>query len=253
MASDTGGGWQGDVTPPDEPPPTPFERGRDGVAAATAGAPATHEAPATPAAPPRRRRRGRALLLVALAVALVAAGAVLLDGRSDPAADAGPTAADAAADADADAALLELLGTVDAAELAMLGFDEAAGTAFEEAASEDEVLVLLRAAAAKAVAALGAERAALDEPLDASPAEEVRVAYLPHLDAWVAYLEAVAEDPEVLFGSGQEALILRINATAGVFSAALEEAVAAGVGPEVEAAARAILDRGFPDQEDADL
>jgi hypothetical protein len=252
VASDTGGGWQGDVTPPDEPPPTPFERGREGSGDAAAGVPGPL---ATPAAPRRGRRRGRVLLLVALAIALVAAGAVLLDGRSDPAADGGPTAAaaDADADADADVALLELLETVDAAELAMLGFDEAAGAAFEEAASEDEVLVLLRAAAAKAVAALGSERDALDEPLDASPAEAVRVAYLPHLDAWVAYLEAVAEDPEVLFGSGQEAFILRINATAGVFSAALEEAVADGVGPEVEAAARAILDRGFPDQEDADL
>ena len=56
-----------------------------------------------------------------------------------------------------------------------------------------------------------------------------------------------------LAGDDAEPFILRINATAGVFAAALEEVVAAGVGPDVAAAATAILERGFPAQEDAQL
>lgn len=153
----------------------------------------------------------------------------------------------------ADAALLELLAAVDASELGMLAFDAAAEAAFEDATSEDQLRALVGTAAADAVAELRRGRVGLEGPLEVGAAEAVRAAYLPHLDAWIAYLAAVAEDPGTLFDPAQEALILRINATAGVFSAALEEAVTAGVGPEVEAAARAILDRGFPDQDDANL
>lgn len=238
MGPDAGAGWQGDVAPSDEPPPTPFERAAD----------------PGPAPEPRRRRLGR-VLLVAAAVALVATGALLLDARTGPVADGGSTgAADATADATADAALLELLVAVDAAELVMLDFDAAARAAFEDATSEEEVLDLVTAAADAAVTELRSARDGFDDPLPDAAADDVRAAYLPHLDAWIAYLAAVAADPGVLLGAGEEeALILRINATAGVFVAALEDAVAAGVGGEVEAAARAIIERGFPDEEDADL
>lgn len=251
MGSDAGATWQGDVPPPTEPPPTPFERGAApavGSDAAPDAAPdvapgATPAAGAPAVAGPRRRRR--ALLAVVAAVVLVGAGALVLAGRSATA----PGGVDPADDA----ALLELLAAVDASELGMLAFDAAAEAAFEDATSEDQLRALVSTAAADAVAELRRGRVGLEGPLDVVAAEAVRAAYLPHLDAWIAYLAAVAEDPGILFDPAQEALILRINATAGVFSAALEEAVTAGVGPEVEAAARAILDRGFPDQDDADL
>jgi hypothetical protein len=264
VGSDAGATWQGDVPPPTEPPPTPYERGP--AAAPVAGAdPATPAAApgATPGsgpvpAPAPRRRRWRAVLVVAAAVALVVTGAVLLTGWSDDAgAPAGTGAtdpdADAVADPSTDAALLALLEAVDASELVMLGFDEAAGAAFADAASQDRALALVRSAAAEAVAELRRGRAGLVEPLGPALAEDVRAAYVPHLDAWVDYLAAIAEDPRVALGEGSEPLILRINATAGVFAAALEGAVGAGVGPEVAEAARDILERGFPDQDDASL
>lgn len=220
--------------PPSEPPPTPFER--------RAAVPA-------PPAPPRRRRG--AVLAAAAAVLLIAGGAALLTAREDaapPADDAAP-----ATDAGVDAALLALLSDVDAGELAMLGFDEAAGEAFAAAGSEEEALRGVGAAAAAAVADLEDVRARIDAPRSVAPAETVRAAYLPHLDAWIAYLAAVAADPTVLAGEDAEPLILRINATAGVFAAALEEVVAAGVGPDVAGAAAEILERGFPAEEDAQL
>ncbi len=240
--SDHTGGWADPAAVPDGPPPTPYERGAAPAAAPTRG----------PAAP--TRRRGRAVVIALAAVVLLGGGAALLadraTGPSGP--DAGGPAA-TAPDAEADAALLALLGAVDAAELGMLGFDEAAGEAFADAASEDEALRGAGVAAAAAAADLMTARTGFAEPLPSAPAEAVRAAYLPHLDAWIAYLEAIAGDPQVLLGAASEPLLLRINATAGVFADALEGAVAAGVGPEVEAAARAILDRGFPDQDAADL
>lgn len=254
-----GGPTGGPVPPPSEPPPTPYERA---AVAPDAGRGAT----------PRAARRRRAAV-AAVAVLLVAAGAVLLTGRGDdgpdaagdPAvgADAGPdTGPDADADAGADAgpgdpavdaALLAVLDDVDAGELAMLGFDDAAGAAFADATTEEEAVEGVGAAAGDAVAALGVVRDRIATPVPVPAAETVRAAYLPHLDAWIAYLAAVADDPTVLAGDDAEPFILRINATAGVFAAALEEVVAAGVGPDVAAAATAILERGFPAQGDAQL
>lgn len=204
---------------PGDPPPTPFERSR-----------------------PRRRRWPVA---VAIAAILVGGGAALVVATSD-----GGTG-EAAASAEAD--LVGLLADVDAAELAMLAFDDDATEAFGTANDEEEALRGVAAAAEGAAAALGTIRTDLAEPRAAAPAESVRAAYLPHLDAWVAYLVAIAADPAVLAGPDAEALILRINATAGTFTAALEDVLAAGVGPDVEKAARLILDRGFPAQSDADL
>ncbi len=257
-----GGPSGGPVPPPSEPPPTPYER---------AAGPADAGDTATPRPP---RRRGRRAAVATVAILLVGAGAVLLIGRGadGPAAKGDPTAVDPDADPDAgadpdadadadagqgdpavDAALLAVLDDVDAGELAMLGFDDAAGAAFADAATEEEAVRGVGAAAGDAVAALGTVRDRIASPRPVPAAETVRAAYLPHLDAWIAYLAAVADDPAVLAGDDAEPFILRINATAGVFAAALEEVVAAGVGPDVAAAATAILERGFPAQEDAQL
>ena len=241
VGSDAGPGWQGEVPPPDEPPPTPFERAADRRVPGGAGLPGSSAGLVAPVRRDRgpRRRRGLTLLLVVVGVALVSAGALVLGDRSDPVLDV-------------DAELLVLLGDIDASELTMIEFDDASVEAFGTESPED-ALALVRAAAETAVTGLASARLRLEAPLALPAADEVRTAYLPHLDSWLAYLEAIAEDPRVVLGPGQEPLILRINATAGVFVAALEGAVAAGVGPEVEEAARAILDRGFPDQEVAEL
>ena len=236
VASDAGGipsvpGGPSGGPFPSEPPPTPFER-----------------ATATP-----RRRRGRGLAVAVAAVALLAIGAALVTGRWEPLGLASDPDAAAAPDPAVDAALLAVLDMVDGAELAMLAFDDAAGDALADATSEEEALAGIATAAAAGAAELEALRPGLAAPSDMAPAEAVRAAYLPHLDAWITYMAAIAAAPTTVFDATGEPLSLRINATAGVFAAALEEAVAAGVGPDVEEAARAILDRGFPDREDADL
>lgn len=247
MAASDAGGPDPDAGAglPTEPPPTPFERGLAGRAAA-------------PAAGPDRpgRRRIRAVLVVLAAVAVLGGGTAVLLGRSDGAAPAPATdaaAGPAAPDPVVDAALLALLEDVDAAERAMLAFHDAATAALGGAPSDEEALAGVAAAAATGAADLTALRPPLAGTLASAPADAVRVAYLPHLDAWIAYLEAVAAAPTTLFDASGDPFSLRIDATAGVFVAALEDAVAAGVGPEVERAAGAIIERGFPDRSEADL
>lgn len=219
------------TSPPSEPPPTPFER------AARAG----------------RRRRRRGLLVAVLgSLAVVAGTAALLSGRGSGSTAPGGVAdgAGGVAPSAADAELVAVLGGIDAAELLMLGFDEAATAAIASADDEAAAAAGIAAAAASAAADLLEARTDLEVAGPAAPAEAVRVAYLPHLDAWVAYLEALAADPMDL---GTEALVLRINATAEEFSVALEAALAGTDDPTVQKAGRLILERGFPAEDDADL
>jgi hypothetical protein len=223
------------VDPP--PPPTPFER---------AGA----------------RRRRWPVVVTALVLAL--GGAWLLRGGTlDLRVEAGlgaPAATDPGEDAGADpgpqaedAVLLALLRAIDRAEAAMLTFGADARAVLEGAPSRADGLSDVAAAAAVALATLEEERSDLEVPRPTGGPEDVRAAYLPHLDAWIAYLAAVAADPEELFAGPSDPAILRINATARVFADALAAVLAAGVGPEAERLGRDILTEGFPAQEDADL
>lgn len=226
------------VEPP--PPPTPFER-----------------------AAARRRGRRRRALVAAVGLLALAAGAALLVrsgilvGPSDPVADAGDpgAAAEGATPGPVaeDPVLLDLLRAIDRSENAMLDFSDAIAAALGAATSQEEGLRAIAAAATEALGELEAERVGLDVGLDDGTAEEVRAAYLPHLDAWIVHFEQVAADPEQYFAGGADPAILRINATARVFALALSAALDAGVGPAAEELGRGILERGFPLQDDAQL
>jgi len=225
------------VEPP--PPPTPFER----------------------AAARRRGRRRRGLVAAVALVAVIAGAAALVRagvvgdrsgggaGVEDPTAGGGATPGPDVEDQ----VLLDLLLAVDRAESAMLGFSDAVAAALGSATSREEGLRGVAAAATAAVGELEAERVGLDVTLRDAMAEDVRAAYLPHLDAWIVHIEAVAADPEEYFAGGSDPAILRINATARVFALALAAALDAGVGPAAEELGRGILERGFPAQDDAQL
>ena len=76
--------------------------------------------------------------------------------------------------------------------------------------------------------------------------DDVRTAYLPHFDAWIDYLSALAERPELLFADEeQQPFLLDINATAADFSDALEALLASDPVAEVAQLAERILDDGF--------
>jgi len=234
----------------------------------------------------RRRSRRRALLVavvVAIVVALPTA-VLLLPGASDdtspvagedettdpdgPDEDAAPDAGgeEASPDPDADPpppddldvpdvsdltgvdrVLAELLIDVDVAERAMIGFQD--GIAEEIDAPGDgggDLLARFSAVAAEGVARLTDARERLTDPLDVGSAEEIRAAYVEHLDAWVEYMRVVEEDPSRLAVEDElSGHTLRINTSASAFERALEEELPEGIDPEVAAFAEGILDRGF--------
>jgi hypothetical protein len=73
-------------------------------------------------------------------------------------------------------------------------------------------------------------------------------AYLPHLDSWIDYLAAVAEEPALLFSRDeQQPYILRINATAEAFAVWRSRTLLADgpLHPSIADLAERILDDGF--------
>jgi hypothetical protein len=204
------------------------------------GPPPTPLARAAEAATRRRRRRTLGVLAAAAALVGLTAAALLF-------APALPFAAsDPAADGTRDAALLTLLTEVEAAEAQMFAFFTARGAAMAAAGSREERLSAVATAAADSAAALRTARAVIEIPSRDTVADGLRTVYLTHLDAWIAYLAAIADDPEIQMSeqSGQVYLVA-INATADDFRVATEEVVAAGPADEVVALAEEILDAGF--------
>jgi len=101
-------------------------------------------------------------------------------------------------------------------------------------------------AAARGVGGLEALRPSLLGPPAGGRVEDVRGAYLPHLDAWIDHLAALVEQPDLLLSDdGQRPSLLLINATAEVFGDELEELLASGVTGRVAELAERILDDGF--------
>jgi hypothetical protein len=142
--------------------------------------------------------------------------------------------------------LVELLRDITGTEGVMLAFDESVGEALDAVPDQETALGRISDAAAAGADALAARRPAIVDRRAGGPVDDVRTAYLPHLDSWIEYLSAVAERPELLFSrSDQQPYILRINATAEVFREALEDLLASGPAPEVAELAERILDDGF--------
>jgi hypothetical protein len=143
-------------------------------------------------------------------------------------------------------ALVVLLEDIIGSEGIMLAFNDGVGASLREAQDEATALAAIAAAATEAAADLVAARPGIVERSGGGSVDDVRSAYLPHLDAWIDYLEALAERPVLLFSDGeQQPFLLLINSTAVDFSDALEAVLAQDLAPEVAELVERILDDGF--------
>ena len=236
---------------PEEPGPPPVPR--EDPAGPPLGPPlgppqgAPHVASSV-ASPPRASRRsgGRGVLRglgVLLGVAVAFAAGVVTAERVDlPVAlrDAPPS------DVEQDAAMVALLEDVVRTEGVMLTFNDVVAERLEGARGEEEALAIVGRAAASGVGGLEALRPLIVGREGGASVDEVRAVYLPHLDSWVDYLAAIADEPGLLFTrDDQQPYILLINATADAFRIALEDLLERGPSPRVAELAERILDDGF--------
>ncbi len=214
------------------PPPTPYEReGAGGGGAVGARAIAR-----------RRRRRTVAGIASVLLVVAVAVGG-WLELR-----DGGWAQQRSAADERArDVALLALFEDIERSEGAMLGYYDRLRDELTDPTSErDDELAVIGAVAADAVLALREVRARIVALTGDAVVDDVRAAYLPHLDSWVDYLEAVVDAPDLeLDRERATPFTLVINATARAFRVATEDMLDTGPSDAVRELAEAILDEGF--------
>lgn len=216
-----------------EPPPNPVESAPRAADAVDAG----------PASPPSRRSRP----IVRAVVAVTALAAAFVAGVFANEQGLGRATGGVSTVADDDAtAIVLLLEDVVRTEGVMLTFNDVVGEGLEGARAEEEALAVVARAAAAGAGGLEALRPIIVERDGGAPVEGVRTAYLPHLDAWVDYLAALAIDPTLLFDrDGQQPFILLINATAEEFRISLETLLVEGTSDRAAALAERILDDGF--------
>ncbi len=140
------------------------------------------------------------------------------------------------------AVLEDIVGT----EALMLVFNDEVDRAFDGTSDREVALDRIGRAAGTGAGGLLDRRPRIVARTAGAEVAGVREAYLPHLDSWVSYLEAVADQPELLLRTDDlQPYILRINATAEVFRLALEELLAAGPPAAAAELAERILDDGF--------
>jgi hypothetical protein len=150
-----------------------------------------------------------------------------------------------ALEAERDAELVALLVDVTRTEGVMLTFNEVVAERLGGVQDETEARAVISRAAAEAVGGLVALRPVIVER-SGGRVDDVRDIYLPHLDSWIDYLAAVADEPGLLFAEeGRQPYILLINSTAEAFRVALEDLIADAPSPAVVELAERILDDGF--------
>ena len=241
-ASDPASGSSRDGEP--EPPPVPQEHASGSLLDPPTGAPhvVASVAPGPHRSPGEDRWGLRALaLMLALTVGLV--GGVAASELLDPLQLIRGTVVD---DDEQDAAMVALLEDVVRTEGVMLDFNEVVAERLEGARGEEEALAIVARAAASGVGGLEALRPLIVDGAGGPEVEEVRTVYLPHLDSWIEYLSAIADEPLLLFDrDDQQPYILRINATADAFRIALEELLERGPSAPAARLAERILDDGF--------
>ncbi|MEX2486303.1 MAG: hypothetical protein WD377_01670 [Nitriliruptoraceae bacterium] len=150
-------------------------------------------------------------------------------------------------DAD-DRAWFDLFVEIDASERVMIGFHEEIETIF--ATTTDPALLedAVRLAAEHALDGL----AVLRQRFATHPPSDVRDTYVAHLDAWVAYLTAIAAEPARLAGDTTR-WTLGINATADTFVHAVDALREDGLDDDLERFVDAVLERGFSGDRDAQI
>ena len=151
-----------------------------------------------------------------------------------------------------DAEFGRLLTDVDRSERTMLAAQEGMAAAFEGIGPQDDpqdALDGVAEAAGDGQRELQELRSDLASPLDDDAAGELRDLYLSHLDAWVRYLVAIEDDPElVLRPEAESALTLAIDTTGYAFADQLRDGLPADLDDDVVEMAQAIADRGFPER-----
>lgn len=243
----------------DGPPPTPFDEAK------------------------RRDRRAIIWSVVAAVVLLVPTsfGVAALIGATDDIGQGSPSAAPGGDDGEdggvapdtgrdevevptldldvlsgTDAEFGRVLTDVDRSEQAMLRAQEGMNGALFEASPDDdpdEVLGAVSDAAGDGQRDLQELRSDLTQPVEDDDARQLRDTYLSHLDAWVRYLVAIEEDPEVLLNpEAGSALTLSIDTTGYAFADILRGGLPADLDPDVVEVAEAIADRGFPERDGTD-
>jgi hypothetical protein len=221
------------------PPPVP----RDPDHGPPEHAPRELSAPGVSVAPARRRSRlgVTVAVLVSLAVGFVA-GLAASDVITVPEALRLP----AALEAEQDAELIGLLEDIVRTEGVMLAFNDEVSERLDGVQEEAAALAAIAEAAGE-----GAERLRRLRPIivareGGARVADVRTVYLPHLDSWIDYLAALADDPELLFArEPQQPYLLLINSTAQAFRDVLEELLLGGSSPQAAELAERILDDGF--------
>lgn len=243
--------WRGG-SDTDLPPPTPFERQVERQAGGPlSGSPpgppmasASVSASVSPGRPVRRARRVPIALLM-----LVAAGVGFVAGLTVPGTftlPGGLVSVLPVDEVERDAGLVQLLELVIRTEGEMLAFNDAVADRLGDAQDEETAFATVASAAASASNELIELRPVVVEQTGHPAIDDVRTAYLPHLDSWIDYLSALAERPALLFsGEEQQPFLLDINATAADFSDALEGLLASHPATEVAELAERILDDGF--------
>lgn len=195
----------------------------------------------------RPRRRWGVAVLAVLLVGLAGAGG-LVGGlaASDRMAVPELLRDQELADAEREAAMIGLLEDIIRTEAVMLAFNTEVGLKLEGVQDEASARAAVAATAAKGVGGLTALRPLILERPAGGRVEGVRTTYVPHLDAWIDYLAALSERPELLFSDEeQQPYLLLINATAEDFGDVLEDLVGGGATGRVSELAERILDDGF--------
>jgi len=223
----------GSGEPEAAPPPTPFDR------VAHPSDTTVHRA----VGERRGVRRSVAAGLLLLAVGLgFLAGLVASDVVAVPDVLRSPSVVEAEREAELAALLEDIIGT----EGVMLAFNDAVAAGLEGVQDQRTARTRISEAARAGTDELTALRPGIVARTGSRAVDELRTAYLPHLDSWIEYLAAVAEEPSLLFTRDeQQPYILRINATADAFREALEDLLAAEPSQVVADLAERILDDGF--------
>ncbi len=142
-----------------------------------------------------------------------------------------------------DAALVELLEGMIASVSIMLALNDEVSERLGRATDEAVALAAFDSVASEGADGLCAARPGPLERTGDKVVDEVRSVYVPHRDAWIDYLAALAQRPGLLL----------INSTAEAFADELEALIASGPSEEVAELAERILDDGFRSEREVDI
>jgi hypothetical protein len=228
-----------DVQGADEPGPPPVPLALDAPPAAPSLEPTVEP---TVAQVRRRSRLGVVLAVLLAAVIGFVAGLAASEVVTIPELLRSP----AAVEAERDTELIGLLEDVIRTEGVMLAFNDEVAERLDGVQEEAAALAAVAEAAGEGAEGLRALRPLIVARSGGPRVDDVRTIYLPHLDSWIDYLAALAEDPALLFSrEAQQPYLLLINATAEAFRDALEELIDSGPSARAAELAERILDDGF--------